>query len=51
MAKQTGLEKAIAQLDAQIAVLQHAKAALVDQQRKVPARRPRPVLAKEAPGA
>jgi hypothetical protein len=48
MPKQTGLEKAIAQIDAQIVVLQHAKQVLADQQRKQPVRRPKPVAVKES---
>lgn len=42
MAKQSALEKAIEQLDSEIAVLQAAKARLVQQQGKAP-KRPRPV--------
>ena len=41
MPKQTQCERAIAQLDSEIAVLQAAKARLVQQQAKAPARKPR----------
>lgn len=46
MAKQSQLDKAIAALFADIAVLQAAKARLVAQQEKAPVRRPRAVPAK-----
>ena len=43
MARQTQLERAIAQFDSEILVLQLAKARLMNQQAKAPARKPRVV--------
>ena len=45
MSKKTQLDKAIDVLDAEIAVLQAAKARLVQQRTEVPVRRPLPVAA------
>jgi hypothetical protein len=41
MAKKTQIDKAIEQLDSEIAVLQAARLRLVQQQAKVPKRRPK----------
>jgi uncharacterized small protein (DUF1192 family) len=51
VAKQTQLDKAIAQIDQEIAVLQAAKARLVAQQKAKPARASKPTLVPEKAGA